>query len=138
MAGTDDPLFLRLDGPDGREFRLVFAKGTGLRRASEDVYVLAAAGSPDANVAHAQLNDPCSPALSAAGIERVSIRKGLEPLPNVRGFGEMDDRLEIEEAEVLIHAAGRDGPLRFARRGPFWLGLVCGLSLELTRCPESE
>jgi hypothetical protein len=138
MSATDDPLFLHLDGPQGREFRLSFAKRPGLRRGAEDVYVLAAAGSSDANVTQAALNDPCSPALHATGIERVGLRKGLEPIPNVRGFGEMDDRLEIQEAEVLIQTAGREQPLRFFRRGPCWLGLVCGLTLELPRSRESE
>ena len=133
MAASDDPLFLCLSGPEGREFRLQLAKGTGLRRGATDRYVLAAAGSSDANVAFAELNDPCSPPPDLAGVERVSIRKGLNPIPNVRGVGEMDDRLEIRDVEVLIQAAGSTAPVRFSRRGPHWLGLVCGLSLELTR-----
>jgi hypothetical protein len=133
MAASDDPLFLCLCGPQGREFRLKLAKGPCLRRGGTDHYVLAAADSPEVNVDFAELNDPCSPPLDLAGVERVSIRKGLNPIPNVRGVGEMDDRLEIEEVEVLIQAAGSAAPVRFSRRGPHWLGLVCGLGLELAR-----
>ena len=133
MAGSDDPLFLLLDGPGGREFRLALAHGKQLRRGAQDVFVLAGPGDPDTNVAHAELNDPNVPVLDLAGIRRVVVRKGLEPLPNVRGFGEMDDRLLIEKVEVELHPEGPDGPLRFERGGGFWLGLVCGLNLELGR-----
>ena len=86
--------------------------------------------SPDTNVAHPELNDPTMPALDLRGIHSVRLVKGLEPLPNVRGLGEMDDRLLIEEIEVTIHAKGQE-PRRFYREGPHWLGLICGMVLEL-------
>ncbi len=132
MAASDDPLFLRLGGPAGREFRLLLGKGRSLRRGQEDCFVLGAPDDPETNVDQPQLNDPSSPALDLAGIERVSLVKGLEPLPNVRGVGEMDDRLLLEEVEVSIHVKGAS-PVRFRREGPHWLGLVCGLILELAR-----
>ena len=130
MAGSDDPLFLRLHGPCGRDFRLSPARGRALRRASEDVFVL---GSGDANVAHPELNDPSHPALALEQIEGAALWKGNEPLPNVRGIGEMDDRLLVAEACVEVHASGRAAPVRFTRQGPVWLGLVCGLQIELAR-----
>jgi len=131
MSGSDDPLFLQLDGPGGREFRLALAHGKQLRRGNEDTYVLAGPDDPDTNVAHPDLNDPSSPPLDLGAVERVVIRKGLEPLPNVRGFGEMDDRLQIERAEVELYPAGSEAPRCFVRGGGHWLGLVCGLRLEL-------
>lgn len=131
MAGTDDPLFLGIEGPQGREFRLAFAAGKSLRRGHEDVYVLAEAGDADVNVAHPELNDPTQPAIELAAVRGVYLRKGLEPIPNVRGFAEMDDRLEVGAAEVELHASGAPKPRRFARTGPFWLGLVCGLQAGL-------
>lgn len=133
MAASDDPLFLGLRGPSGREFRLDLARGRALRRGSEDRYVLGAASAPETNVAHPELNDPTAPPLDADDVQGVYLRKGQPPLPNVRGIGEMDDRLEIIEAEVEIHADGRNGPVCFARRGPFWLGLVSGQRVELRR-----
>jgi hypothetical protein len=51
----------------------------------------------------------------------------------VRALGEMDDRLEILEAVVEVHAQGFPKPLRFERKGSLWLGLVCGLSCDLSR-----
>lgn len=130
MAASDDPLFLRLTGPSGREFRLSLAHGKSLRRGKQDHYVLAPRDG--SNVAHPDLNDPTSPPLDLAGIHGAVLVKGLDPLPNVRGMAEMDDRLLIEEAEVVVHADG-DARLRFHRRGPVWLGLVSGLSWELAR-----
>ena len=138
MSGTDDPVFLRLLGPAGREFRLDLAHGQPLRRGSEAVFVLGSPDAADTNVAHPEFNDPTSPPIDLAGIERVALYKGMEPLPNVRGLGEMDDRLEVEEVEIELHAANRPKPLRFYRRGPVWLGLICGHSFELTRTDESS
>ena len=40
MAASDDPLFLGLAGPCGREFRLELARGRSLRRGAQDHYVL--------------------------------------------------------------------------------------------------
>ena len=137
MAASDDPLFLRLSGPSGREFRLLRRRGKSLRRGKEDCFVLGPPDDPDTNVDQPQLNDPSSPALDLAGIDRVSLVKGLEPLPNVRGIGEMDDRLLLEQVEVSIQAKGV-APVRFQREGPHWLGLVCGLSLELARLDGEE
>ena len=131
MAATDDPLFLGLRGPAGREFRLSPAKGHALRRGKEDHYVLAAAEAPETNVEHPNFNDPTQPALAAGGVAGVYLRKGLEPIPNVRALGEMDDRLEVEAVTVEVAAEGLAEPLRFARRGPIWLGLVSGLFLEI-------
>lgn len=131
LAATDDPFFLGLEGPSGREFRLAFARGRSLRRSAEDLYVLAAAGSPDANVAHPELNDPTVPLLDAAGVRGAYVRKGLDPVPNVRAVGEMDDRVQVMEVEVVLRVAGGGTPVRFFRQGPVWLGLVCGLRLDL-------
>jgi hypothetical protein len=135
MAASDDPLFLRLGGPSGREFRLRLAKGKSLRRGQEDRFVLGAPDDPETNVDQPQLNDPGSPPLDLLGIDHAWLVKGMEPLPNVRGFGEMDDRLLLEEVEVQVHAKGGP-PARFRREGPHWLGLVCGLSLELARADD--
>jgi hypothetical protein len=133
MAASDDPLFLRLHGPLGREFRLSLAKGKSLRRGHEDTYVLSGPGG-DANVANPELNDPSSPPLDLARIAGVSIRKGLDPVPNVRGVGEMDDRLLLEGASVTLEGGG--ATRRFRRDGPIWLGLICGLSVALA--PEED
>jgi hypothetical protein len=138
MAASDDPLFLGLRGACGREFRLLPAQGVALRRASEDRFVLGAPDDPATNVAHPDLNDPTAPPLDADAVTGVYLRKGLEPIPNVRAFGEMDDRLEVVEAEVEIHSQGPPKPLRFTRRGPVWLGLVSGLCLEIPRSDEGE
>ena len=137
MAASDDPLFLRLLGPAGRELRLQLAKGKSLRRGRQDLYVLGSPDDPKTNVAHPGLNDPSAPALDLEGINGVQLVKGLEPIPNVRGVGEMDDRLLIDEAEVIVHAAG-GARACFRRRGPFWLGLVCGLCLDLARVEEGS
>ncbi len=104
MAASDDPLFLGLRGPAGREFRLAFAHGRGLRRGAEDVYVLGPAGAPGVNVAHPELNDPTRPPIVPSAITGAYLRKGQEPIPNVRGFGEMDDRLQVAEVEVEVVA----------------------------------
>jgi hypothetical protein len=131
MAATDDPLFLGIRGPDGREFRLRLQKGKFLRKGKLDHFVLGAPDDDDANVEQAELNDPTSPPLSADEIPSVYLRKGFEPIPNVRAMGEMDDRLLIESAEVDV--VGRDGTVRFARSGPIWVGLSAGLSFEIPR-----
>jgi hypothetical protein len=136
LSASDDPLFLGLRGPEGREFRLALARGSFLRRGQEDWFALGAADDPDTNVANAELNDPTCPAIDARTIEGVYLRKGLDPIPNVRALGELDDRLEIVEVGVEIHARGEAKPLRFQRRGPFWLGLVCGLLVEIPRVDQ--
>lgn len=138
MSGTDDPVYLRLGGPSGREFRLARARGHAFRRGQESVFVLAGRGGTGTNVAHPELNDPARPPLALDGIERVFLVKGMEPLPNVRGFGEMDDRLEVEHVEVELHCPGRASPRRFQRQGPIWLGIICGSSFELGAPQESE
>jgi hypothetical protein len=135
MAGSDDPLFLGLRGAEGREFRLELAKGRALRRGAEDVFVLGVPGAPETNVAHAELNDPTSPPIALERIEGVFLRKGLEPIPNVRGLGEMDDRLQVDAVEVELHGRGHSAPVRFRRPGTFWLGLVSGLRFDLPPVP---
>lgn len=134
LAASDDPLFLGLSGPSGREFRLLLARGKSLRRKAEDHYVLAPAKSDDANVEHPELNDPTSPPLDLSGITGAYLRKGLDPIPNVRAVGELDDRVELIEVAVEIHGDGQ--VLRFFREGPLWLGLVTGMQIELTRRDE--
>jgi len=130
MAASDGPLFLRLSGPGGREFRLDLPKGRTLRRGAEDLYVLGSPKASGTNVAHPELNDPTAPALHVEEIAGVQLVKGLEPLPNVRGVGEMDDRLLVDAIHVEIHdTAG--GTRCFARQGPIWLGLLCGLQLDI-------
>jgi len=131
LAASDDPLFLELHGPVGREFRLALAHGRILRRGADDRFVLAGPDDPDTNVAHPELNDPTYPPLDANGITGVTLRKGLDPIPNVRGRGELDDRLQIVEAEVEIHADEEPKPRCYLRMGPIWLGLVCGLRVSL-------
>jgi hypothetical protein len=100
--------------------------------------LLGAADDPDTNVASPDLNDPTSPAIDARSIEGVYLRKGLDPIPNVRALGEMDDRLELVEVSVEIHAKDEPKPLRFERRGPLWLGLVCGLQIEVPRAARAQ
>jgi hypothetical protein len=133
MAGTDDPLFLELIGPGGREFRLAPAKGKALQRGSHDEFVLAGPGDPGTNVAHPELNDPTQPPLDATLITGACLRKGTEPIPNVRGFGEMDDRVQLLEATVDLHIDAEPEARRFQRQGPVWLGLVCGQRVNLTQ-----
>jgi len=137
MAATDDPVFLRLLGPAGREFRLDLAHGKPLRRGAENVFVLGAPGDEAVNVAHPELNDPTAPPLGLDGIQGVALWKGVEPLPNVRGLGEMDDRLQVESIEVELHVQGRSEPVRHARTGPIWLGLLCGHGFEVPRVDEA-
>jgi hypothetical protein len=132
MAASDDPLFLELLGPGGREFRLAPARGKALRRGQQDEFILAGPSHPDTNVAHPELNDPSAPALDASRILGVCLRKGMEPIPNVRGFGEMDDRLQLLTASVELHVQGEAEPRRFGRQGPLWLGLVCGQRAPLS------
>jgi len=137
MSGSDDPFFLRLVGPGGREFRLRLARGKTLRRGALDVFVLGPAGAADTNVAHPELNDPTRPPLDLSQIEHVSLHKAMEPIPNVRGVAELDDRLELEDIEVEIHPAGQATPVRYRRAGPIWLGLNCGLCIELAVVDEA-
>lgn len=134
LAASDDPLFLGLRGPPGREFRLLLAHGKSLRRKAQDRYLLGPPGSSDNNVEHPDLNDPTTPSLDADAITGVYLRKGLDPIPNVRAVGELDDRLELADVEVTIHAEG--APLRFQRTGPLWLGLVTGMQIDLARLDE--
>lgn len=131
MSATDDPLFLHLHGPSGREFRLLLAQGRSLRKGTTDEYILGPPEDEETNVEHAELNDPTAPAIDSRGVKRVSIRKGLDPIPNVRGIAELDDRVEIQKARVEIHTADGGPPIDYERHGPFWLGLSCGLSVAL-------
>ena len=136
LSASDDPLFLGLRGDDGREFRLLLRDGDALRRGGEDVFVLAGAEDPETNVAHPELNDPTRPPIDAACITSVYLRKGFEPIPNVRALGEMDDRLELDWAEVEIDAENEPKAATFLRHGPIWLGLVSGLHFEVPRTVE--
>jgi hypothetical protein len=138
LAASDDPLFLGLRGGCGREFRLALARGRSLRRGSEDHFVLGSPDDPATNVATPELNDPTSPPLAAESLQGLYLRKGFDPIPNARGLGEMDDRLEIHEVAVELHVQGRPKPLRYARHGPIWLGLVCGHCFELAPEPDRE
>lgn len=129
LAASDDPFFLGLTGPSGREFRLLLAHGKSLRRKAEDRYLL---GGSETNVEHPELNDPTAPPLDADSIHGAYLRKGLDPIPNVRAVGELDDRLELTDALVTLHCA--DGTsVHFGRGGPVWLGLVTGMQIELAR-----
>jgi len=131
MAATDDPVFLGVRGPGGREFRLQHTTGASFRRDTEDHYVLAGARHAATNVEHPEMNDPGVPPIDATAITACYIRKGAEPIPNVRGIAELDDRLEIVRVEIAVHAVGLAAPLRFARKGPIWLGLACGETFEV-------
>lgn len=135
LAASDDPFFLGLAGPGGREFRLRLAKGKSLRRKAEDRFVLGPPSHPETNVEQAALNDPTVPALDPSEITGVYLRKGTDPIPNVRAVGELDDRLELSEAEVRIHAG--DTSMRYFRSGPVWLGLSSGMQIELARRDEA-
>ena len=86
----------------------------------------------ETNLASPELNDPTVPAIDAARIEGVYLRKGVAPIPNVRAVGELDDRLELRHAEVDIHSEGEEAPRRFVVEGPIWLGLNAGMMLDLT------
>jgi hypothetical protein len=132
LAASDDPIFLELFGPGGREFRLAFAQGRQLRRGAVDRFVLGGPGDPDTNVACPDLNDPTSPPLDANAVQAVCLRKGLDPIPNVRGHGEMDDRLQVVSLEVELHVDGEPKPRTWTHAGGVWLGLVCGLRVWLT------
>ena len=131
LAASDDPFFLGLRGESGREFRLLLSHGKSLRRKALDHYVLVPAGHADSNVRFPELNDPTAPPLDPEAISGVYLRKGLDPIPNVRAVGEMDDRLEILEAGVEIHSGA--GVRRYHRAGPLWLGLNAGLTIDLAR-----
>jgi hypothetical protein len=133
MGGTDDPVYLRLSGPAGREFRLKLARGRSFQRGKVSSLVLGGSEDSETNIAHPELNDPSRPALAIGEVERVLLVKGMEPIPNVRGVGELDDRLLIDSAEVSIEPDDGGEPRSFRRDGPFWLGMVSGMSLELAR-----
>jgi len=137
LAASDDPLFLGLRGDDAREFRLLTLDGDALRRGGEDLFILGGPDDPETNIAHPELNDPGRPPLDAARITSVYVRKGFEPIPNVRALGEMDDRLEIAWAEVEIDAENEPKAALFLRHGPIWLGLVAGLHFEIPRALEN-
>ncbi len=131
LAASDDPVFVGLRGQCGREFRLTPRSGRAFRRGKSETHVLAAAGGSEATVLNPELNDPTSPSIDASQVEGAYLRKGLEPIPNVRGHGEMDDRLQVERVEVEVYADGLAEPLCFTRSDPFWLGLICGLVMEI-------
>src|SRR5262245_31002672 len=133
LSASDDPVYFGIEGPFGREFRLALVRGPYLRRGQEDLFRFGSADDPAVNVANPELNDPTEPLLDAGSITGIYVRKGCAPIPNVRGLGELDDRLEIAEIEVEVHVRGEPKPLRFARGGPIWLGLVCGLRLGIPR-----
>lgn len=136
LSASDDPLFLGLRGEDGREFRLLLADGDSLRRGGEDVFVLGGPDDPETNVAHPELNDPTRPPLDATHVTSAYLRKGFEPIPNVRALGEMDDRLELDWVEIDLEVDGQPRGARFIRHGPIWLGLVAGLHFEIPRVVE--
>jgi hypothetical protein len=137
LSATDDPLFLGLRGPAGREFRLRLHKGKTLRRGSDDRFVFGSPDDRETNVAHPELNDPTQPALDLDDIASAFIRKGFEPIPNVRAVGEMDDRLEVIEAEIDFFVTGQSEPVRHFRSGSLWLGLVSGLRFEVPRADDA-
>lgn len=138
MAATDDPLFLELTGAAGREFRIAPARGRALRRGAAERYVLGGATDPETNVGYPELNDPTTPGIPLDGVAGVVLRKGQEPIPNVRGHGEMDDRLQVLSIEVLLVPDDGSAPRRFVREGPFWLGLVCGERIALQASELSQ
>jgi hypothetical protein len=132
MAGTDDPVFLQIGGPGGRDYRLEKRHGRSFQRGKQSVLMLGGAKDSATNVSHPELNDPGAPSMSLDAVSTVRLIKGQEPLPNVRGVGEMDDRLLVERVEVELRCAGGAPSRHFERQGPIWLGLVCGLSIELS------
>lgn len=137
MAATDDPVFLGLRGPAGREFRVAPAHGKSLRRGGDERFVFGAPGDAETNVAEPALNDPTTPALDAAKIEGIYLMKRQDAFPNVRGMGELDDRLQLESVEATLECA--DGSKRrFARSGPIWLGLTSGLTLDLAAAGNED
>ena len=138
LSATDDPVFLGLRGAAGREFRLALHKGKTLRRGSEDRFVLGSPDDRETNVDHPDLNDPTQPAIALDDIESAFIRKGFDPIPNVRAVAEMDDRLEILEAEIEFFVSGQNEPVRHFRTGQLWLGLVSGLRFEVPRVDDAS
>lgn len=138
MAASDDPLFLELEGPAGREFRLAPAQGKALRRGADEHYVLAGPGDADTNIGFPELNDPTAPRIPLSAVTGVALRKGQEPIPNVRGHGEMDDRLQVHSIEVRLVPDDGSPARRFVREGPFWLGLVCGERISIPPAAEPQ
>jgi hypothetical protein len=138
LSATDDPVFLGLRGSSGREFRLALHKGKTLRRGAEDRFVFGSPDDSETNVAHPELNDPTHPALDLDDIESAFIRKGFDPIPNVRAVGEMDDRLEVIEAEIEFFHSDQSKAVRHFRSGPLWLGLVCGLRFEVPQVDDAS
>jgi hypothetical protein len=138
MSASDDPVFLGLRGAGGREFRLALHKGKTLRRGSDDRYVFGSPDDRETNVAHPEFNDPTQPALDLDDIDSAFIRKGFDPIPNVRAIGEMDDRLEVLEGEIDFYLSGQTEPVRHFRAGPLWLGLVAGLRFEVPRVDDGS
>jgi hypothetical protein len=139
MAATEDPVFLQLIGPGGREFRIASPRGHSFKRKTTARFVLAGPDSPETHIAHPELNDPGRPAIDLDAIVGVQIHKRLSPIPNVRGIGELDDRLLIEAARVELTAEGEEAPTRtFVYSGPIWLGLVAGHSIQLSPAPGSR
>jgi hypothetical protein len=112
---------------------LALNRGKSLRRGHEEHYVFGSPKDSETNVANPELNDPTTPPIDPGCISGVRIRKGLEPIPNVRAFGEMDDRLELSLVDVEIHSSDASPPRRFTRSGPLWFGLICGLSVRIGR-----
>jgi hypothetical protein len=92
---------------------------------------LAGSDDPDTNVDHPEMNDPSAPPIDVRGVLFVALRKGMEPIPNVRGFGEMDDRLQLLSVQVSLHINGETKPRLFVREGPLWLGLVSGQRVSI-------
>jgi hypothetical protein len=133
LSASDDPVYIGLHGPMGREFRLALVRGSYLRRGREDLFRFGRADDSTVNVANPELNDPTEPPIEADAITGVYLRKGQDPIPNVRAVGELDDRLEVAEIEVEIRVQGEPVSLRFSRAGPIWLELVYDLCLELPR-----
>ena len=84
------------------------------------------------------LDDPTRPPIDAERITSAYLRKGFEPIPNVRAMGEMDDRLEVDWVEVEIDAENEPKAALFIRHGPIWLGLVCGCRFEIPRAVENR
>ena len=116
--------------------RLLFGdefNGTALDRGHWCTRLPSGGGAPLSEAGHPEFNDPTAPPIDAASVTGVYLRKGFDPIPNVRGVSEMDDRIEISEAEVEIESESAAKAIRFQRTGPIWLGLVAGVRFELQR-----